>query len=92
MNKVYYRTVIRQPKVAVTCANRIGVFFKYTQNSRQRQELIVVATPHLVRPMDSNGMPQLPGAATAHLDPSFGDILLNAKPLDQVVRDYGLAR
>jgi pilus assembly protein CpaC len=70
----------------------IGSFFKFTQNSRQRQELIVVATPHLVRPMDTGAMPQLPGAASAHYDPSFGDILLNAKPLDQVVHDYGLAR
>lgn len=70
----------------------LGNFFKYTQNSRQRQELIVVATPHLVRPMDSKSLPELPGAASAHYDPSFGDILLNAKPLDQVVSDYGLAR
>jgi pilus assembly protein CpaC len=70
----------------------LGSFFKVTQNARQRQELIVVATPHLVRPMETASMPQLPGAATAHYDPSFGDILLNAKPLDRVVSDYGLAR
>jgi len=70
----------------------IGNFFKYTQNSRQRQELIVIATPHIVGPLDNAVLQHLPGSATAHYDPSFGDILLNAKPLDRVVSDYGLAR
>jgi pilus assembly protein CpaC len=70
----------------------IGNFFKNTQNSKERQELIVIATPHLVGPLDSRSMPALPGAATASYSPGFGDILLNAQPLDRVVRDYGLTR
>ncbi len=70
----------------------IGNFFRFTQNSRERQELIVIATPHLVGPMDGNKIPPLPGAATRNYDPSFGDIVLNAKPLDNIVRAYGLAR
>jgi pilus assembly protein CpaC len=70
----------------------IGNFFKFTQNSHERQELIVIATPHLVGPMDGRQIPPLPGEATRDYDPSFGDIVLNAKPLDSVVRAYGLAR
>jgi pilus assembly protein CpaC len=70
----------------------LGNFFKFTQNSHERQELIVIATPHLVGPLDGRQIPPLPGDATRDYNPSFGDIVLNAKPLDSVVRAYGLAR
>jgi len=70
----------------------LGNFFKLTQNSRERQELIVIATPRLVNPMDPRAIPPLPGVATASYNPTFGDLLLNRKPLDQAVRDYGLSR
>ena len=70
----------------------LGNFFKLTQNSRERQELIIIATPRLVNPMDPKSIPPLPGIATANYNPTFGDLLLNRKPLDQAVRDYGLSR
>lgn len=69
----------------------LGNFFKVTQNSRERQELIVIATPRLVGPLDSKTLPPLPGDATRAYNPSFGDIILNARPLDRVVHAYGIA-
>lgn len=70
----------------------LGNFFKVTQNSHDRQELVVIATPHLVSPMDPKSIPPLPGAATRNLDPSFGDIILNNRPLDRTVAAYGITR
>jgi pilus assembly protein CpaC len=70
----------------------LGDFFKATQNSRERQELVVIATPHLIHPMDPKEIPPLPGAASASFNPTFGDTITNAKPLDHAVVDYGLIR
>jgi pilus assembly protein CpaC len=70
----------------------LGDFFKITQNSRERQELIIIATPHLVHPLDPKAIPPLPGEAVSTYNPTIGDALLNAKPLDRAVADYGLIR
>lgn len=70
----------------------IGAFFKITQNQRERQELIVVATPHLVRPLDGGQLPPLPGQEASAYNPKAGDILLGTKPLDQAITGYGLIR
>ena len=70
----------------------LGDFFKATRNARERQELIVVATPRLVHPMDPKAVPPLPGQAAASYNPSFGDVVTGAKPLDQAAVDYGLIR
>jgi pilus assembly protein CpaC len=70
----------------------LGDFFKVTQNSRERQELIVIATPHLVSPLDPKALPPLPGAGMAAYNPSFGEILTNADPLGRAVVNYGLMR
>lgn len=70
----------------------LGNFFKITQNAHDRQELVVIATPHLVSPMDPKSIPSLPGAATRNLDRSFGDIILNNRPLDRTVAAYGITR
>jgi pilus assembly protein CpaC len=70
----------------------LGDFFKVTQNSRERQELIVIATPHLVSPLDPKQVPPLPGAGMAAYNPSFGEMVTNADPLDRAVVNYGLMR
>jgi len=70
----------------------LGDFFKLTQNSRDRQELVVIATPHLVHPLDAKSLPPLPGEAAASYSPGVGDALLNNKPLDRAVVEYGLLR
>ena len=69
----------------------IGSFFKRTQNSRERQELIIVATPRLVSPMEAGEVPALPGEGQLY-DPSMGDILLNIDSLDDHVVKHGLMR
>ncbi|MGB5949995.1 MAG: pilus assembly protein N-terminal domain-containing protein [Parvibaculum sp.] len=70
----------------------IGNFFKTTNNSRQRQELIVIATPHLVSPMAAGGVPKLPGEGLPKYDKSFGGMLLNTSQLDDHIVQYGLMR
>lgn len=68
----------------------LGAFFKRVDNSRERQELVIVATPRLVKPIaDAHIAPQ-PGADTSGYDPSFGDLLLNRAPLKDQIVSHGL--
>jgi pilus assembly protein CpaC len=69
----------------------IGAFFKQTQNSRERQELIIIATPHLVSPMKPGETPPLPGENIAY-NPSLGASILGTDPLDKFTVEYGLMR
>lgn len=69
----------------------LGPFFKYSTNQRQRQELIIIATPRLVQPLDGNRLPPLPGQEFgASYNPGVGDMLLDARPLDRSMAQYGL--
>ena len=68
----------------------LGAFFKHVNNSRERQELIIVATPHLVSPVEPEDLPALPGSDMRQYDPSFGQILFNSDPLDDRVVQFGL--
>jgi pilus assembly protein CpaC len=71
----------------------IGSFFKLAVNTRQRQELIVIATPHLVRPIDARTLPPLPGEeANAAYNPGAGQMLLNTRSLGDTIAAYGLLR
>ncbi|MGH8461760.1 MAG: type II and III secretion system protein family protein, partial [Stenotrophobium sp.] len=50
----------------------LGAFFKSTSINRQDKELIMIVTPHLVRPLARDAqLPPLPGARYDHYDPSF---------------------
>lgn len=69
----------------------IGTFFKRTRNARERQELIIVATPRLVSPMEPGEVPKLPGEGQAY-DPNLGQNLLNAETLDKHIVKHGLMR
>ncbi|MEQ8268703.1 MAG: type II and III secretion system protein family protein [Parvibaculum sp.] len=69
----------------------IGTFFKRTQNSRERQELIIVATPRLVSPMEAGQVPKLPGEGQVY-DPDLGQNLLNVNTLDEHIVQHGLMR
>jgi pilus assembly protein CpaC len=68
----------------------IGDFFKRSQNSAEQQELVIVATPHLVSPMAPGTVPKLPGEGVAYA-PSPTDVILNTKQLDAFAAQYGLA-
>ncbi len=70
----------------------IGAFFKRQQNQQERQELIIVATPRLVGPMDPSQIPPLPGTAGKRVDPSIGDMVLGTDGLDQATRPFGVVR
>ena len=70
----------------------LGAFFKRQQNQRERQELIIVATPRLVDPLRPEDVPPLPGAAAAKVDPSFGDMVTGTDGLDQATAPFGVVR
>ena len=70
----------------------IGQFFRTTRNSRERQELIIVATPRLVSPMEAGQVPKLPGEGVPPYDPSLEQRLLNTTTLDDHIVKHGLMR
>lgn len=50
----------------------LGAFFRTPSISRNQRELIMVVTPHLVRPLAKDAqLPQLPGAGLDRYNPSF---------------------
>ncbi len=69
----------------------IGNFFKTSMNQQTQQELIVIATPRLVSPMEAGTVPRLPGEGQKY-DPGVGHMLLNTEQLDQRIVQYGLMR
>jgi pilus assembly protein CpaC len=61
-----------------------GMFFKRVRASHERQELIIVATPRLVSPIDADAKTlPLPGQQMQDYDPSITDMLMNRDHLDQ---------
>ncbi|MEX0839712.1 MAG: type II and III secretion system protein family protein [Parvibaculum sp.] len=69
----------------------VGAFFKRTQNARERQELIIVATPRLVSPMEAGQVPTLPGVGQQY-NSDLGQNLLNVNTLDDHIVKHGLMR
>lgn len=69
----------------------IGALFSRTNNAQERQELIVIATPRLVRPMEPEDVPPLPGTDDRY-DPSLGDVILYRQDMDATLGNYGLVR
>lgn len=54
----------------------LGAFFKSTRYSREDKELIMVVTPHLVRPLAREAaLPSLPGSRYDDYDPSAGYLM-----------------
>jgi pilus assembly protein CpaC len=68
----------------------LGAFFKLSQTSRQRQELIVIATPHLVSPLDGSTLPPLPGEEISNYPGGVGAMLANTHTLRRALASYGL--
>lgn len=55
----------------------LGAFFKSASLSREQRELVMIVTPHLVRPMRKDArFPPLPGAETDDYDPGYTEWLL----------------
>ena len=54
----------------------LGAFFRTTNINRTEKELIMVITPHLVRPMSRGAqMPALPGESTDRYRPNFAETM-----------------
>lgn len=67
----------------------LGAFFKRQQNQRERQELIIVATPRLVepeavRPVLANG--------DKPVDPTLGQMIVGNDGVEQAVKTFGVVR
>lgn len=53
----------------------IGAFFRSTRFDREDKELLMIVTPHLVRPIAKDAArPELPGEALRAYNPSFSDL------------------
>ncbi|WP_313804457.1 pilus assembly protein N-terminal domain-containing protein [Sphingobium sp.] len=70
----------------------LGAFFRRQQSQKEKQELIIVATPRLVGPVKAEEMPPLPGAATAGVDPVTSDMIVSTDGLDQSGAPFGVVR
>lgn len=71
----------------------LGTFFKRTRAERERQELVVIATPRLVSAMPRNWRPELPGERVGkEYQPDLGDMLLDRNTLSDALVRYGLSR
>lgn len=67
----------------------LGAFFKRQQNQKERQELIIVATPRLVEP--EAVVPQLATAANP-TDPGIGQMIVGNDGVEKGVADFGVVR
>lgn len=53
----------------------IGAFFRSTKFEREDKELLMIVTPHLVRPIAKDAvLPEMPGANLREYNPSFSDL------------------
>jgi pilus assembly protein CpaC len=67
----------------------LGAFFKRQQNQKERQELIIVATPRLVEPGTTPiALPSVPG----NPDPSIGQMIVGNDGVEQSVKTFGVVR
>lgn len=68
----------------------LGPFFKRVENTRERQELIIVVTPHLVNPTESTDLASPPGNEVRNYDPTLGSLVLGSESLDSKLAVHGL--
>ncbi|MDR0277114.1 MAG: type II and III secretion system protein family protein [Paucimonas sp.] len=58
----------------------IGAFFRQSSVQRDETELLMIVTPHLVRPLAANAkLPELPGEQLRNYDPSWGRLFFLEK-------------
>ncbi|MFI4980854.1 MAG: type II and III secretion system protein family protein, partial [Nevskiales bacterium] len=72
----------------------LGAFFRNTSVSRNERELIMLVTPHLVRPMAKDApLPELPGASLDQYNPNFAHTMfLENGKFGQGPSDQGFSR
>lgn len=70
----------------------LGAFFKNTTNNRTEKELVMIVTPHLVRPMAREArLPALPGAQADQYKPGFTGLILEETGKFDTA-EYGFSR
>ena len=67
----------------------LGAFFKRQQNQKERQELIIVATPRLVEP---EAVKPMLATANKPVDPSIGQMIVGNDGVEQGIRTFGVVR
>lgn len=71
----------------------LGAFFRSAQYSREQKELIMVVTPHLVRPMRAEArVPPLPGSETDAYNPDFTKFSLTESGNFERGDEFGFSR
>jgi pilus assembly protein CpaC len=71
----------------------LGTFFRNTSISRNQRELIMVVTPHLVRPMAKDApLPDLPGSAYDNYHPPFSHTMFIERGGFGQTDDHGYSR
>jgi len=69
----------------------IGAFFKRVRAVKEKQELIIIATPHLVSSSTGKTVPRsLPGETVIDYDPTAMDFILNRNTLKHKLKYQGL--
>ncbi|MGB1087677.1 MAG: pilus assembly protein CpaC, partial [Alphaproteobacteria bacterium] len=68
----------------------LGAFFKRSRQLKEKQELVIVATPRLVTAHTMPEPGELPGARMADFDHSVADMLLNTHGLDDELAEHGM--
>ena len=59
----------------------IGAFFRSTRFDREDKELLMIVTPHLVRPIAKDArLPAMPGGNLREYNPSFSDLFFQNGP------------
>ncbi|WP_235037615.1 MULTISPECIES: type II and III secretion system protein family protein [unclassified Novosphingobium] len=67
----------------------LGAFFKRQQNQKERQELIIVATPRLVEP---EAVRPILADTMKTLDPGVGQMIVGNDGVEQAVKSFGVVR
>jgi pilus assembly protein CpaC len=72
----------------------IGAFFRSTRFDREDKELLMIVTPHLVRPIAKDAaLPALPGGNLHEYNPSFSDLFFQkGTKLDTGIPTTGFSR
>jgi len=67
----------------------LGAFFKRQQNQKERQELIIVATPRLVEP--ESVRPTL-ASSMPTVDPTVGQMIVGNDGVEKAIESFGVVR
>jgi pilus assembly protein CpaC len=68
----------------------LGTLFRRTSRGLEKLELIIVATPHLVKPLQEDDVKRLLPSSIA--PPNLSETVMNRNPVERRAAEYGLSR